>query len=168
MKEDPAVEETFQRLLDGVDDLTEGFAHLPLAGHPILAEYAPYYDDWVNHPAYDDYWASLDVSAQHDTLNVAALNIGGWYDIFLKGTIDNFTGMRAQAPRRGAGPAALAPRRLESQRHVARQPNRRARLRHARHWRRDRCRTASNCAGSTAGCVRSRMASIASRPSASS
>ncbi len=88
IKSDPSAEEAFQRLLDGVDDLSEGFRHLPLAGHPILAKYAPYYDDW----------AGLDVSARHDTLNVAALNIGGWYDIFLKGTIDNFTGMRANAP----------------------------------------------------------------------
>jgi predicted acyl esterase len=31
-------------------------------------------------------------------LNVAALNIGGWYDIFQKGTIDNFIGMRANGP----------------------------------------------------------------------
>jgi len=97
-KSDPAAEETFQRLLDGIDDLTEGFRSLPLAGHPILAEYAPYYDDWLNHPSYDDYWAALDVSAKHNALNVAALNIGGWYDIFQKGTIDNFTGMRANGP----------------------------------------------------------------------
>jgi uncharacterized protein len=103
-KSDPAAEEAFQRLLDGIDDLAEGFRHVPLAGHPILSEYAPYYDDWVNHPAYDDYWAGLDVSARHHSLNVAALNIGGWYDIFLKGTIDNFTGMRA------SGPAALRDR----------------------------------------------------------
>lgn len=94
----PAAEATFQRLLDGVDDLTTEFNRLPLTGHPILAQYAPYYDDWVNHPTYDDYWAKLDVSVKHDALNVAALNIGGWYDIFLKGTIDNFTGMRANAP----------------------------------------------------------------------
>ncbi|MGI8687922.1 MAG: CocE/NonD family hydrolase [Thermomicrobiales bacterium] len=97
-KSDPDVEETFQRLLDGIDDLTEGFRSLPLTGHPILAEYAPYYDDWLSHPTYDDYWAALDVSAKHNALNVAALNIGGWYDIFLKGTIDNFTGMRANGP----------------------------------------------------------------------
>ncbi len=94
----PAAEATFQRLLDGVDDLTTEFNRLPLTGHPILAQYAPYYDDWVNHPTYDDYWANLDVSVKHNALNVAALNIGGWYDIFLKGTIDNFTGMRANAP----------------------------------------------------------------------
>jgi putative CocE/NonD family hydrolase len=44
---------------------------------------------------YDQFWRSLDVSTAHRDVTVAALNIGGWYDIFLKGTIDNFIGMRA-------------------------------------------------------------------------
>ncbi|MHB8648065.1 MAG: CocE/NonD family hydrolase [Thermomicrobiales bacterium] len=97
-KEDPAAEAIFQALLDGADNLPEEFMRLPLAGHAILSEFAPYYDDWVNHPTYDDFWANLDVSTRHETLNVAAMNMGGWYDIFQKGTIDNFTGMRAKAP----------------------------------------------------------------------
>lgn len=101
---DPAVEATFQALLDGADDQMTEFARLPLAGHPILSEFAPYYDAWVNHPTYDDFWADLDVSTRYDTLNVASYNIGGWYDIFLGGTIDNFTGMRSR------GPAALRDR----------------------------------------------------------
>jgi hypothetical protein len=97
-KGDPSAEAVYQSLLDSADNLPEEFARLPLAGHAILAEFAPYYGDWVNHPTYDDFWATLDVSTRHDALNVAALNIGGWYDIFQKGTIDNFTGMRAKAP----------------------------------------------------------------------
>ncbi|MDQ2787569.1 MAG: CocE/NonD family hydrolase [Chloroflexota bacterium] len=97
-KDDPAAEAVFQALLDGADNLPEEFTRLPLAGHAILSEFAPYYDDWVNHPTDDDFWTNLDVSTRHDALNVAALNIGGWYDIFQKGTIDNFTGMRATAP----------------------------------------------------------------------
>jgi len=97
-KEDPDAEAIYQALLDSADNLPEEFTRLPLAEHPILSAFAPYYGDWVNHPTYDDFWANLDVSTRHDTLNVAALNIGGWYDIFQKGTIDNFTGMRANAP----------------------------------------------------------------------
>ncbi len=97
-KNDPAAEAIYQALLDTTDNLPTAFAHLPLAGHAILAEFAPYYGDWVQHPTDDDFWANLAVSTRHDALNVAALNIGGWYDIFQKGTIDNFTGMRAQAP----------------------------------------------------------------------
>ena len=95
---DPSLESTWQTLMSSVDAMPEEFARLPLAGHPILAAFAPYYDEWINHPMYDDYWANLDVSTRYGSLNVAALNIGGWSDIFLQGTLDNFAGMRAQAP----------------------------------------------------------------------
>jgi putative CocE/NonD family hydrolase len=97
-KEDPAAEATFQALLTSADTLPKEFSRLPLSGHDILGEFAPYYDNWASHPTYDNFWVNLDVSTHYETLNVAALNIGGWYDIFLKGTIDNFTGMRAIGP----------------------------------------------------------------------
>jgi uncharacterized protein len=86
-----------QSILDASDRMTSEFDRLPLMGHPILSEYAPYYDDWLNHPAYDDFWSSLDVSKGYADITAASLNIGGWHDIFLQGTIDNFTGMQAHA-----------------------------------------------------------------------
>jgi putative CocE/NonD family hydrolase len=84
-----------QAVIDGNDNLTAEFTRLPLTGHPLFAEFAPYYDDWVSHPTYDEFWANLDVSTRHPELQVASLNIGGWFDIFQKGTISNYTGMRA-------------------------------------------------------------------------
>ena len=83
----------FQALLDGSDNMTPEFERLPLTGHPLFADYARYYDDWIAHPTYDDFWSQLDVSRRHAELKVAALNIGGWHDIFLKGTIHNYSGM---------------------------------------------------------------------------
>jgi putative CocE/NonD family hydrolase len=89
-----------EAIFDASDRLTDEFARLPLSDHPWLRDVAPYYDDWINHPTYDDFWENLDVSRAHERLDVAALNLGGWYDIFLNGTIDNFTGMRAAQPDR--------------------------------------------------------------------
>jgi len=86
-----------QEILSGNDNLIEEFLRLPHAGHPLFAEFAKYYDDWVSHPSYDEFWANLDISKRHADLQVASLNIGGWFDIFLQGTIDNFTGMRTNA-----------------------------------------------------------------------
>ena len=108
----------FRRLLDGADNLPEEFTRLPLAGHPILAEFAPYYDDWVNHPTYDDFWAGLDVSTRYDTLDVAAFNIGGWYDIFLQGHNRELHRHAREGPGSGARPAASAARPVESRRHA--------------------------------------------------
>jgi uncharacterized protein len=82
-------------IYDASDNLTVEFQRLPLAGHPVLRDFAPYYDSWVKHPTYDDFWERLDVSKAHAIINPAVLNMGGWYDIFLNGTLDNFTGMRS-------------------------------------------------------------------------
>jgi putative CocE/NonD family hydrolase len=41
-------------------------------------------------------WEALDIPAIHDRVQAATLNVGGWYDLFVSGTIDNFTAMRAR------------------------------------------------------------------------
>jgi putative CocE/NonD family hydrolase len=75
------------------------FNRLPLNDHPNLKKYAPYYHNWIDHERYDDeLWGVLDVSRGYDRITVPAFNIGGWYDIFLGGTLENFTGMRAKGP----------------------------------------------------------------------
>ena len=35
------------------------------------------------------------IDSKYAQIDVAALHIGGWYDIFLEGTLRNFAGMRA-------------------------------------------------------------------------
>jgi putative CocE/NonD family hydrolase len=84
-----------QAIFDATDDMTSSFERLPLTGHEVFAEFARYYDDWVDHPTYDDFWAGLDVSRGWDQITAASFSIGGWHDIFLGGTIANFVGMRA-------------------------------------------------------------------------
>jgi len=54
---------------------------------------APYFKDWVDHPAYDDYWKQWSIEDHHGDVRVPAFNIGGWYDIFLRGTLRNYVGM---------------------------------------------------------------------------
>ena len=56
---------------------------------------AAYYDEWLARPSYDDYWAALDLETKYPRITVPALVTGGWYDVFLPGTIRNFMGVRA-------------------------------------------------------------------------
>ena len=56
--------------------------------------------------SYDDYWRSIAPKERHAQITVPALNIGGWYDLFLGGTIANYTGMK----QHGATEAARRPR----------------------------------------------------------
>ena len=82
-------------LLNAVDGMTEAFLSLPLNDLPYLKDgLATYYYDWLAHPDFDDYWKALCIEDQHSNITTPALHIGGWYDIFLGGTIRNFQGMR--------------------------------------------------------------------------
>ena len=82
-------------LLKAVDGMTDAYRSLPLKDMPYLKDgLAPYYYDWLAHPDFDDYWKKLCIEDQHSNITTPALHIGGWYDIFLGGTIRNFLGMR--------------------------------------------------------------------------
>jgi putative CocE/NonD family hydrolase len=91
-------------LVDAVDHMCGPFARLPLDDQPALRRHrlADYYFDWLAHPEDDAYWQEWNIEARHPQLTVPALNIGGWYDIFLGGTLRNYLGMR----ERGGSPAA--------------------------------------------------------------
>ena len=82
-------------LIDAMDNLPAGYRYLPLQELPDLeGGLAPYYYDWLEHPEYDDYWRDICIEESHSGISVPAFNYGGWYDIFLGGTIRNFTRMR--------------------------------------------------------------------------
>ena len=92
-----------EKLTYAKDNLPEFFEHLPLSTLSILENgLAPYYYDWLNHPEYDDYWKDLSIEDHHPQITTPALNIGGWHDIFLGGTIRNFSGMRSNGATRRA------------------------------------------------------------------
>ena len=95
-----------EKLLHALDAMEDPFKFLPLKDLPHLKDgLADYFYDWLAHPDYDDYWKHLSIEENHSKINVPAFNIGGWYDIFLGGTIGNFVGMRekgaADDARRG-------------------------------------------------------------------
>jgi putative CocE/NonD family hydrolase len=71
--------------------------HLPLLDLPVLRAIpeARFYFDWLEHSRYDEYWARLAVAPRHSQIQVPAFNVGGWYDVFLGGTLNNYAGMRS-------------------------------------------------------------------------
>lgn len=93
----PDFAERMGRLVQAIDNLPAEFRRLPLKEQPALASWAPYYFDWLDHPAEDDYWRQWKIEDQYSAMSLPSFNIGGWYDIFLGGTIRNFVGMRAQS-----------------------------------------------------------------------
>ncbi|TVQ43627.1 MAG: CocE/NonD family hydrolase [Gammaproteobacteria bacterium] len=79
-------------------DWVRAVNHLPLV---TLAEQlgfdVPHFQDWLAHPSYDDYWRPLNLEARANEMSVPALNIGGWYDVFLRSTLGSFQTMQSEA-----------------------------------------------------------------------
>jgi putative CocE/NonD family hydrolase len=84
------------------------FEHLPLGDNPLMREFVPSYFEWLAHPNYDDYWRNMAHKTYYQQITVPALNIGGWYDIFLGPTLQNYTGMK----QRGGSAVACQHQRL--------------------------------------------------------
>ncbi len=75
-------------------EVDSALSELPLATHPLIREYAAFYLDWLAHPTAGDYWLASSPRAGYEQIGVPALNISGWYDIFLWSTFQNYLGMK--------------------------------------------------------------------------
>ena len=75
-------------------------------------EYVPYYFDWVEHDTYDDYWKKVSVQERYDDISLPVLHVGGWYDIFISGTIKNYLALnelQKKDPARGRQKLLIGP-----------------------------------------------------------
>jgi putative CocE/NonD family hydrolase len=75
------------------------YDRLPLTEPPFegLREVAPYFFDWLEHDTLDDYWKQWTLHTRYEQVTVPTLQIGGWYDVFLEGSLQNHEGLRARA-----------------------------------------------------------------------
>jgi putative CocE/NonD family hydrolase len=110
-------QDTLARYLDRLGKTPEDVNAMPLTSYPLLnltpsgvvsvstPALAPYYLDWLAHPAYDDYWKRWSIEEHYGDVRVPALHIAAWYDIFLGGSLRNYLGLKAgaatEAARRG-------------------------------------------------------------------
>jgi putative CocE/NonD family hydrolase len=90
--DDPIVAANLERF----DDLNRFIGNTPLNHDATLLDLGPWYGEWLAHPALDAYWDHLNVAGRYQELSIASFNSGGWYDVFLGGTIANFMGMKWQ------------------------------------------------------------------------
>ena len=108
LRQGKASMEQMGMLMQVMGNASAQFERLPLVDMPLLRDFAPYYFDWLAHPNYDDYWRAIAHKEYYEQIMVPALNIGGWYDIFLGTTLQNYTGMK----RRGGSAVARQHQRL--------------------------------------------------------
>lgn len=89
---DPAVRELFTK-----EKFTDWYAALPLRKglSPLAAmpNYEGYYLDEATRSDYDSHWSGIGMNWEKfypQTADIPMLHVGGWYDIYLRGTIENF------------------------------------------------------------------------------
>jgi putative CocE/NonD family hydrolase len=99
-------QDTANRLIKAHTNALTGIETLPLGDYPLFdlhnfptaarltGALAPYYQDWLAHPVYDDYWKQWSIEENFQKIKVPALVIGAWYDIFLGGSLRNYEGIR--------------------------------------------------------------------------
>lgn len=92
-------------LAEGATDLERSMSHLPLSDAPTAPDPAiDYYHEWLDHPSYDEFWERLDATKHVDSISAPTLDIAGWQDIFLKGSLDMYRAVMSdgdQAIREG-------------------------------------------------------------------
>jgi len=70
-----------------------------------------HYRDWLKHESYDAYWKGASVEDRFDKIKVPSHTLGGWWDIFLAGTINGYVGMKGRGARMVIGPWGHGPSR---------------------------------------------------------
>jgi putative CocE/NonD family hydrolase len=99
-------QDTLDRLVMKNTNAQNGIWKLPLEEYPLFdlpksgsgAELtrtlSPYFNDWLAHPNYDDYWKRWSIEEHFADIQVPILTIAAWYDIFLGGSLRNYIGVK--------------------------------------------------------------------------
>jgi putative CocE/NonD family hydrolase len=94
-----------EALVACIDRMSKIYDAWPLIDAPVPA-IAAYYREWLRHPHDGEFWRPLAPEQHYQDVTAPSLNIGGWYDCFLGGTLANYLGMK----RSGMSAASRRPR----------------------------------------------------------
>ena len=73
--------------------------HAPYRDRPALVGKGlpSYVLDWFDHETPGDYWSAMDISQSLSQIDIPALHVAGWFDTYLKGSVDGFRALTAGA-----------------------------------------------------------------------
>jgi hypothetical protein len=107
-------QDTYSRQIKEAANAVIGDTVLPLKNFPVFniktaqdgpaltRSLAPYFLDWLDHPTYDNYWKQWSIEENFQDIQVPALTIAAWYDIFQDGSLRNYMGMKDHAGNEAA------------------------------------------------------------------
>ena len=77
-------------LLRHMTRMVADYDHLPAREAPAVSRILLSWQTWLDHEQRDAYWNDLSYAARRERITTPALHVGGWFDLFLGGTLDNF------------------------------------------------------------------------------
>jgi len=77
-----------------VEEIGTWFRHRPLTPLPPITGLSDWYNDWLDHPDDGPYWWQWNIAQHHQEIDVPIYHLGGWFDCFLRGTLENYSGIR--------------------------------------------------------------------------
>ena len=107
-------QDTLDRVIRENTNARVGSTVLPLNQYPVFNipppqnaaaltdDLAPYFLDWLAHPSYDSYWKQWSIEENFQNIQVPALTIAAWYDIFQGGSLRNYMGIKAHGATEAA------------------------------------------------------------------
>jgi putative CocE/NonD family hydrolase len=84
-------------LLGLMADPDAGYLHLPARQAPVVSRLLPNWQEWLDHEERDAFWDGMSYRDDRHRIATPALHIGGWFDLFLGGTLDNFVTLSSSA-----------------------------------------------------------------------
>src|SRR5579859_592928 len=87
----PGRQEALRR---AVAEAESWYRHLPLNPLPPVEGLSDWYHDWLDHPDDGPFWWQWNIANRHHEIDVPIYHLGGWFDCFLRGTIENYRGIR--------------------------------------------------------------------------
>jgi putative CocE/NonD family hydrolase len=78
------------------------FVPLPLGKDPLLTNPFRWLQDTLAHPDDGKFWKPFNFEAQYARIDMPLYHMAGWFDIFLDGSLRNFTGLHEEAASEAA------------------------------------------------------------------
>jgi uncharacterized protein len=77
-------------------DTEAAYRALPLLDRPGVSAVLPSWRTWLERENDAAYWRDLSYASRRTAITVPGLHVGGWFDLFLRGTLDNYTTMAGE------------------------------------------------------------------------
>lgn len=82
-----------------LDTIDAGYLRLPAWEQPLFAEIGlEFWREWFANGPDDAYWSELAPNRHYDRIAAPGHHMGGWFDIFLEGTLENYAELSKRHP----------------------------------------------------------------------